>query len=136
LGRFDPIATFSVMLQVNQFYQQESHALFQCIARHVDRKGKVLVTRVFTHRMPFAKDIGEFVDVVDEEVVPVLLGKEAVYRAMYGKEARNVKTKDTPDFLQLEGLAEEAQRDVDATIQKISVAYRLLGLQEGSSRRG
>lgn len=142
MGRYDPIATFSVMLQVNEFYQHESHALFQCIVRYLDRDGRTLVTRVFTHRLSMAKNISEFLDSVDEEVVPVLLGKEAVYRSVYGREMNASKNKDEEvldplDYSQLESLSYAAQRDLDVTIQKISSAFRLVGLEQGgTSRRG
>jgi len=133
MGRFDPISTFSVLLQVNEFFQRENHALFQFIVRYVDNDGVTLVTRVFTHRLSVAKDIGEFLDAQDEEVIPVLLGKEAVYRSMFGREMKNDETEPL-DEVQLEDLSYDAQRDLDATIQKISVAYRLQGLEYGASR--
>lgn len=133
LGRFDPISTFSIMFQINEFFQNESHALFQFIARFVDRHGNVLVTRVYSRRLSIAKSIGEFLDVVDEDVVPVLLGKEAVYRSIYGRDAKKT---ETPDSVTLENYAHVAQQDIDATIQRISVAYRLLGLQLGAGHRG
>ena len=136
LGRFDPISTFSFMLQINEFYQHESHALFQFIARFVDRQGKTLVTRVFTRRLAIANNVSEFLDVVDEEVVPVLLGKEACFRSIFGRDATSSKLLDTSDPATQESLAYEAQQDIDATVQRISVAYRLLGLQQGTARRG
>ncbi|GKY95193.1 COPII-coated vesicle budding, variant 3 [Mayamaea pseudoterrestris] len=136
VGRVDPISTFSVMLQMNEFFQHESHALFQCIARYINRQGNVLVTKTFTRRLATANDVVEFLDGVDEEVVPVLLGKEAVYRANFGRDATNNTLLETFDQATLEALAYDAQQDIDATIQKISVAYRLLGLQQGTARRG
>jgi hypothetical protein len=126
LGRYDPLSTISVMLRLND--NEEEYATFQCTARYVD--GKTLVTRVSTHRLAIAKDVSSFLDEVDEEVVPVLLGKEAVYRSMYGREVDGVSL-DATDPAQLEKLAYEAQRDMDATIQNISGAFRLLGLEEG-----
>lgn len=135
MGRFDPVSTFSVMLQVNEFFQNEPHAMFQCVVRYVDRDGCSLVTRVYTNRMPMAKDTSEWLDVLDEDVTPVLLGKEAVYRAMFGREMGSADEPETAlDALQLESLAYDAQRDLDATIQRISGAYRLLGLERGQQR--
>lgn len=134
MGRYDPIATFSVMLQVNEFFQHENHAPIQCVVRYIDRDGGNLVTRVFTRRLAVAKEMGEFLDAVDEEVVPVLLGKEAVYRSMYGRDIAESKDADVVDSIELDDLAYDAQRDLDATIQRISVAYRLLGLEKGTRR--
>jgi hypothetical protein len=135
VGRFDPISTFSFMYRINEFFQNESHALFQCVARFVDRNGRELVTRVFTRRLAVAKELTDFLDVVDEEVVPVLLGKEAVYRAIFGRDATSTVEGEFSPLAQ-ETLAYDAQQDIDATIQRISLAYRLLGLQQGTARRG
>lgn len=136
LGRFDPLSSFSFLLQINEFFQQESHALFQCIARYVDKKGHHIVTKVFTRRLAIANDVTEFLDVIDEEVVPVLLGKEAVYRAIFGREATSSNLQDTSSPIHQENLAYDAQHDIDATVQRVSLAYRLLGLQQGTARRG
>jgi hypothetical protein len=139
LGRFDPLSTVSIMLRLNDFYQHESHAVFQFVARHVDRDGATLVTRVFTHRLSIAKDTVEFLDGVDEEVVPVLLAKEAVSRSMMGRELPSEEEAGGTamvDSLQLDNLALLAQRDLDATIQRISGAFRLLALEKGPAMRG
>ena len=133
LGRFDPLSTFSVMLQLHDLMPDDEHAIFQCIARYVDATGQTLVTRIWSHRLAIAQDVSEFLDSVDEEVVPVLLGKEAVYRSMYGREVDD-KLADATDHAQLEKLAYDAQTDIDATIQSISGAFRLLGLEEGTRR--
>lgn len=134
MGRFDPISTFSVLLEVNEFFQHESHALIQCIVRYADPDGKTLVTRVCSHRMSVAKETGEWLDAVDDEVVPVLLAKEAVYRSVYGRDTSKNKETGAIDATVLEGLAYDAQRDLDATIQRISLSYRLLGLEKGTRR--
>ena len=113
LGRFDPLSTVSLMLRLNDFYQHESHALFQFVARYVDQDGATLVTRVYTHRLAVAKDTVEFLDGVDEEVVPVLLAKEAVSRSVLGRELPSADDNDNNgggggavvDSLQLENLA-------------------------------
>lgn len=131
-GRCDLLSTFSVMFQLNDFFQHEKFALFQCTVRYVNRDGRTLVTRVFTHRLAIAGSIGEFLDAVDEEVVPVLLGKEAVYRSIFGRETAHDKEVETPDAAHLESLAYDAQRDLDATIQRISGAFRILGLEQGT----
>lgn len=74
------MATLSVMLRVNDEYPMDESAFFQCIVRYVERDGKTLVTRVCSHQLPVAKTVSDFLESVDEDVVPVLLGKEAVYR--------------------------------------------------------
>ena len=132
MGRYDPLSTFSVMLQENDFFQRDQYAFFQCTVRFVDRDGKTLVTRVSTHRLSIAKDIGEYLDSIDDEVIPVLLGKEAVYRSMFGREMNEDIEVDAPNSTQLENLAYDAQSDLDATISRISGAFRLLGLEKGS----
>lgn len=131
LGHFDPLATLSVMLRVNDEYPMDEVAFFQCTVRYVEKDGKTLVTRVYSHQLPVASSVSDFLDSVDEEVVPVLLGKEAVYRSMYGREISDENDVVlAPDRDQLEHLAFEAQRDLDATIQRVSGAFRLLRLEQ------
>lgn len=134
MGRKDPLSTFSVMLEINNFFQKDAFAFFQCITRFVDRRGQILITRVFSHRISIANDVGEFLDSIDEEVVLVVLGKEAVYRSMYGREidARNEDETEVATSDELDDLAYDAQKDLDATIHRISVAFRLLGLEQGN----
>lgn len=137
LGRFDPLATLSVMLRVNEDYPIEETAFFQIIVRFVEKDGKTLCTRVYSHQLPVAKNVSDFLSSVDEEVVPVLLGKEAVYRSMYGREITDeTEVVLAPDKEKLEQLAYEAQRDLDATIQRISGAFRLLRLEQSLGRYG
>ena len=138
VGRVDPLSTYSIMFRTNDSFAQKisdassGYAFFQCIARFVDPSGTSLVTRVSTHRLSIAKDVGEFLDSVDDEVIPVVLGKEAVYRSMFGREMQQSESMDAPSAMQLESLAFRAQEDLDATISRISGAYRLLGLEQGS----
>ena len=73
-----------------------------------------------------------YLDSVDEEVTPVVLAKEAVYRALYGRESEGISSEEPVDPAEMENLAYEAQKDIDATIQNISGEFRLLGLQEGT----
>jgi Sec23/Sec24 zinc finger/Sec23/Sec24 trunk domain len=130
LGRFDPLVTLSMMLRVNAEYPMDDTAFFQCTVRYVEKNGQTLVTRVCSHQLPVAKDVSDFLESVDEEVVPVMLGKEAVYRSMFGREISDEnEVVLAPDKDQLEKLAYEAQRDLDATIQRVSGAYRLLRLE-------
>lgn len=134
LGRVDPLATLSIMLRVNEEYPVEETAFFQCIVRFVEKDGKTLVTRVFSHQLEVAKDVSAFLESVNEEVSAVLLGKEAVYRSMYGREISDeTEVVLAPDKEKLEELAHEAQRDLDATIQRISGAFRLLRLERSLS---
>lgn len=140
-GRYDPLSTLSVMLQVNEGIQPENkHALCQLTARYLDNDGKTLVTRVFSHRLPVARNIHDFLDGMDEEVVPIVLGKEAVSRAVIGRGDTDDGADTTADAVvtdieQLEQLAYEAQRDLDNTIHRISGAFRIIGLEEGSDSR-
>jgi hypothetical protein len=132
LGRFDPLSTFSVMLGLNDFFQHDEYAFFQCTVRYVDQDGQTLVSRVTTHRLSVASDVGEFLEAIDEEVVPVLLGKEAVYRSMFGRDADVEHPFHAPHAGQLDSLACDAQRDLDNTIFRISGAFRLLSLEQGT----
>lgn len=131
LGRVDPLATLSVMFRINEHYPIEENAFIQCTVRYVEKDGKTLVTRVCSHQLPVAKTVHDFLDSVDEEVIPVLLGKEAVYRSMYGREISDTtEVVLAPGKDELERLAYEAQRDLDATIQRVSGAFRLLRLEQ------
>lgn len=134
LGRVDPLTTLSIMFKVNEDYPIEKNAFIQCTVRYVEKDGKTLVTRVCSHQLPVAKNVSDFLESVDEEVIPVLLGKEAVYRSMYGREISDeTEVVLAPDKEQLERLAYEAQRDLDATIQRVSGAFRLLRLEQSLS---
>lgn len=134
LGRYDPLSTFSIMLRLNDSYQNEEHAFFQGIVRFVDATGQTLVTRVTSHRLSVASDVGEYLEAIDEEVVPVLLGKEAVYRSMFGRDADSDHPFHAAYTDELDSLAYEAQRDLDNTIFRISSAFRLLSLVQGTKR--
>lgn len=132
LGRYDPLSTFSVMLSLNEFFQHDEYAFFQCTVRYFDRDCQALVTRVMTHRLSVASDVGEFLEAIDEEVVPVLLGKEAVYRSMFGRDVDTDHPFHAPHAGQLDNLAYDAQRDLDNTVFRISGAFRLLSLEQGT----
>jgi hypothetical protein len=134
LGRYDPLSTFSVMIRLNDSYQNEEHAFFQGIVRFVDAAGQSLVTRVTSHRLSVASDVGEYLEAIDEEVVPVLLGKEAVYRSMFGRDADSDHPFHVAYTDELDSLAYDAQRDLDNTIFRISSAFRLLSLVQGTKR--
>lgn len=131
LGRYDSRSTFSLMLQVNEFHQREPYAFFQFIVRYVE--GDTLVTRMASRRLSIARNAGEFLDSVDEDAVAVILGKEAVYRSMYGREVvTNTEPPPAAAGEFLKSLATDSQRDLDTTIQRISGGYRLLRLEQGN----
>jgi hypothetical protein len=137
LGRVDPLATLAVMCQVNDTMDEDDdYAFFQVISRHIDRSGKKIITRVASHKFEVATDVSEFLDSVDDEAVSVVLAKAAVYRALHGREetdgTRDLTTAGDTDTL--EKLAYDAQLDLDATVQRISGAFRLLALEKGTRR--
>lgn len=131
--RYDPLTTLSMMLRVLPDSSTEiGFAYFQFVVRFMDASGSKMITRVSTHRLSLAKDVSTYLDSVDEDVIPVVLAKEAVYRGLYGRETEGVSSEESVDPAQMERLAYEVQKDIDATIQNISGEFRLLGLQEGT----
>jgi len=146
IGRFDPAATFSVMLQVNSELleygenNRPKHAFFQFVIRWIEHH-TTLVTRVYSHRLSVANTVHDFLNGIDEEVVPVMLAKEAVLRSMVDYE-NNANLQEELDMLddgaallqdsleENEELACAARCDLDATIHCISRAYRLLNQQQ------
>ena len=132
LGRTDPLSTISVLLARRDNDDGENNkeppqaVYVQCIVRYTTATKRV--TKIATHRLSVAPHVTAFLDGIDEPVVAVLLAKEAVYRALYGHDDDGGT--DSPDV----DLSYQAQQDLDATVQNISQAFRLLGLQEGSSR--
>ncbi len=132
-GRYDPLTTLTAMLQVNeQLLPDDRHVVFQCIVRFVDPATQELVTRVSTDRLPVALSVNDFLESSDEEAVPVILGKEAVYRSIVGREEEETAAAEMD---RVEYLAYESQNDLDATVHRISGAFRLLGLEEGNLMR-
>ena len=132
VGRVDPLSTFTVMLDIDDsMAEEDQYAFFQLVTRFVSRTGHEEITRVCTFRLPVAKDVSDFVGSVDDEAMSVVLGKAAVYRSLHGRE----ETSDTRDKTAAgdtdsqEKLAYDAQLDIDATVQRISGAFRLLGLE-------
>ena len=138
IPRVDPLATISVVVQLNETMEpdEDKFAFFQLTARTISRDGTTMITRVSTHRHAVADSISDYVNNVDDEVVSVLLAKNAVYRSVHGRE----ETEDTKDKVvagdpaTLDKLAYEAQLDLDATIQRISGAFRLLRLEEKTKK--
>lgn len=134
LGRVDPASTFSVMLQLNDFFQHDKFVYFQGVVRYIDPMGKFLITHVTTHRLSVAKDVNDFLEAVDEEVISVLLGKEAVYRSMFGREVNEEHPFLAPHTGLSDTMAYDAQQDLDNTIFRISGTFRLLHLEHGTKR--
>jgi len=134
IPRVDPLTTMSIVLQVNDTVEPEEDklAFVQLIARFLSPDGKTMITRVSTSQLPVAESVSDFVANVNDEAITVVLAKNAVYRSVHGRE----ETDDTMhkvvagDPATLEKLAYEAQLDLDATIQRISSSFRLLGLEE------
>ncbi|KAL3912879.1 MAG: hypothetical protein SGILL_006716, partial [Bacillariaceae sp.] len=133
VGRVDPLSTFAVMLEVDDtMTEDDDYAFFQLVSRYVSRLGNEESTRVCSFKLSVASDISDFLDGLDDEAVSAVLGKAAVYRSLHGREETS-ETRDTiaaGDVNSQEKLAFETQLDLDATIQRISGAFRLLGLEE------
>lgn len=137
VARFDPLTTLAVMCQVNDSMEDEDEAaFFQFVTRYYDKEGEKMVTRVVSFRLDVAEDVAEFVSSVDDEAISVILAKSAVYRAVHGRdETEGAKDMTVAgDNETLEKLSYEAQLDMDATIQRISGAFRLLGLEESMKK--
>lgn len=137
MGRYDPLSTLSFMLTVedNIASGEDKDAFFQCTIRYLEQDGKTLVTVVSTHRLPLAKSVHDFLDSMDEEVIPVVLGKEAVFRSIVGREDEEAIDALVADSDRVEMLAYEAQKDLDNTVHRVSGAYRLIGLEVGTNHR-
>ena len=136
MGRYDPLSTLSFMLKVDDtITPDDKYAFFQCTIRYLEQDGKTLVTKVSTHRLPIARSVLDFLDSMDEEVVPIVLGKEAVFRSIVGREDEEAIDALVADTDRVEMLAFEAQKDLDNTIHRVSGAYRLISLEVGTSHR-
>lgn len=132
MGRVDPLSTVTVLMDVDDTVSSEDeYAFFQLIARYISRRGEEEITRVSSFKIPVAGNVNDFVSSVDDEAMSVMLAKVAVYRALHGRE----ETEDTRDLITAadvdsqEKLAYDTQVDLDATVQRISGAYRLLDLE-------
>ena len=137
LGRVDPLSTVSVMMEVNDSIgEEDDYAFFQLVSRYISRKGNEEITRVCSFKIPVAEDLNDFLSSIDDETMSVLLGKVAVYRSLHGRE----ETSDTRvltasgDADAQEELAYDTQVDIDATVHRISSAFRLLDLKEKARR--
>ncbi|KAI2488714.1 hypothetical protein MHU86_25768 [Fragilaria crotonensis] len=136
MGRYDPLSTLSFMLKVDDSITlDDKYAFFQCTIRYLELDGTTLVTKVSTQRLPIARSVHDFLDSMDEEVVPIVLGKEAVFRSIVGREDEESIDALVADSDRVELLAFEAQKDLDSTIHRVSGAYRLIGLEVGTSHK-
>jgi hypothetical protein len=137
MGRVDPLSTVTVMMEVDDSISEEDdYAFFQLVSRYVSRKGNEEITRVCSFKIPVAEDVNDFISSIDDETMSVVLGKVAVYRSLHGRE----ETSDTHDLTASgdadaqEELAYDTQVDIDATVHRISSAFRLLDLEENTRR--
>mmetsp|Transcript_23585 Transcript_23585/g.25117 ORF Transcript_23585/g.25117 Transcript_23585/m.25117 type:complete len:964 (-) Transcript_23585:2914-5805(-) len=133
LGRVDPLCTITVMMEIgDSISEEDDYAFFQLVSRYVCPKGNEEITRICSFKLPVAEDINDFVSSIDDEAMSVVLAKVAVYRSLHGRE----ETSDTRDLTVVrdadtqEKLEFDTQLDIDATVQRISGAFRLLGLEE------
>ena len=138
MGRVDPLSTVTVFLEVDDTIgEDDDYAFFQLVSRYISRTGDEEITRVYSFKMPIAEDVNDFLGSVDDEAMSVVLAKAAVYRSLYGRD----ETDDTRDLTTAgdismqEKLAYDTQLDLDATIQRISGAFRLLDLENNTQRR-
>ncbi len=130
LGRVDPLNTMTVLFEVDGIDEDDEYAFFQVVSRYVSRGGDFEITRVCTVKLDIAKDMNDFLGSVDDEVISVFLAKVAVYRSLYGRE-ESESIRDAIVAVEAnaqEKLAYDTQTDVDATVQRISGAFRLLDL--------
>jgi len=135
IGRYDPSMTHTLMAQVNDDIHDiqhlgytNNHAMFQIIARYTPDCNS-LVTRIFTHRLPISQTAHEFVDGIQDEIVSLVLGREAIFRSIVGRGATGDEEITAVDRNRDEKLTEDARKDVFATIHRISSAFRLLGIR-------
>lgn len=142
IGRYDPSVTHTFMAQVNDDIQDvghldstKDHAMFQIIARYVTPDCNSLVTRVFTHRLPISHTAHEFVGGIQDEIVPLVLGREAIFRSIFGRGATGDEGITAVDRNRDERLTEDARKDVFATVHRISSAFRLLGIRSDTMSR-
>jgi len=135
MGRVDPLNTVTVLLEVNDTIgEEDDYAFFQLVSRYISRNGGAEITRVYSFKLLIAEDVNDFLGSVDDEAMSVVLAKLAVHRSLHGRE----ETEHTRDLTAAgnantqEELAYDTQLDLDATIQRISGAFRLHNLEKRS----
>jgi len=128
MGRYDPLATISAMLKVtnNHQLQRDEYAYFQFVVRFVNQNTAQLVTRVFNHRLSTSKEASNFIENVVEDVIPIVLGREAAYRTIIRGKSSSVGGDNIMASYDDEVLSSEVRKDLDTTIYNISKAYRQL----------
>uniref|UniRef100_A0A7S4VB00 Protein transport protein SEC23 n=1 Tax=Ditylum brightwellii TaxID=49249 RepID=A0A7S4VB00_9STRA len=149
LRRNDVKSTLSFMIQMmhDEYKKKNSkYAFFQFIIRHVNEQGTIIQTKVHTHRLPIALTLDDFINGCQEDVIPVLLGREAVYRCGMsrfmdsqdkGKEGKEEEEEGDIIYCSKEDdelFSMDARNDLDVTVYNISNAYRTLGLQTELSK--
>ena len=138
VGRVDPLNTVTVLLEVDDTIgEEDDYAFFQLVARYISPKGDFEITRVSSFKLPIAEDVNDFLSSVDDEAMSVVLAKVAVYRSLYGREETDENRDLTVagDTASQEKLAHDTQLDLDATIQRISGAFRLHDLERNTHSR-
>jgi len=152
MGRYDPHATISVMMDVDMDDtdgEEAAYAHFQFITRYMDPHNHgELITRVCTQRLAIANAnanhellLGNdaecaYLQSVNGDVIAVLLAKEAAFRSMtfpdqrdegdeYNYNNMNIGMNVAIQQEEVEECAVEARRDLDATIHAISKAYTM-----------
>ena len=133
VGRVDPLNTITVLLEVDDSIgEEDDYAFFQLVSRYVSRNGGTEITRVYSFKLPIAEDVNDFLGSVDDEAMSVVLSKFAVHRSLHGREetenARDLTAAGNANTQ--EELAYDTQLDLDATIQRISGAFRLHNLEK------
>jgi len=135
MGRYDPLSTISVMMQVTDDISHEktnNGMCFQFVVRLVNPQNSAeFVTRVFSHKLETSYDVGDFIKSTVDDVVPIVLGREAVDRTyLIGQDNHDdtgdgvITKKYTKGTLDQEALSSEARNDLDTTVYRISKEYR------------
>jgi len=140
MGRYDPLATISTTMHVtndtshrHDDEQRNTNGMcFQFVVRFVNPQNSAeLLTRVFSHKLETSYDVEDFIESTVGDVVPIVLGREAVDRTyLIGQhnhddtDAGVTVKKYTTGTLDEETLASAARNDLDTTIYRISKQYR------------
>lgn len=135
-GRHDSKSSLSIIMQVKNkiSLDEDTHAHFQFIAHFLDPNDrKVLITRVISQRIPIARSDHEIFETLNEDVISVLLGKEAAFRCMVAETKQNKNEIVVTDPHEIQLFAEDVQNDIDATVYsmiKACEAYKELNRHE------
>jgi hypothetical protein len=135
-GRYDAKASLSLILEVLQDINLDEHhyAHFQFITRYLDLQDiNSVITRVITQRVPITRNDNEIFQALNEDIIAVLLGKEAAFRCMVTERSKHRKEYLTVDPVEINTFAEEVQNDIDATIHSMFKAYQTHNMQSNDS---